>query len=307
MAPTTTPSGPFTLKHASALGITRRDVENGPYVRVSHGTYLPVRDAAKAVDLVARAKAALLHCPDGSVISHHTAGRLLDLQLPADQRIHVAVPGNLHRTRRVGIASHRLSKGHEVTHRQGLPCPSILATLADLSGQLRLPDLVAAIDSALGQRLVTHEAIRQYAAGRQSPGSRNLRHATDLADGDSQSAMESKTRVLAVLGGYPPPTCQLAVRGASGQAYYLDLGFKQWKVGVEYDGRQHAESTSQYAWDQKRREDIALAGWRLVTAVSKDIYVSPAAFLDRLDATVRAAGGTPPNRKLQWSAYFGPG
>lgn len=299
------PGGPFTLQQARRLGITRREVLAGPYVRVAHGTYLPARSAGTPITLTARSLAALIHCPPGTVISHHTAGRLLDLPLPPDQRIHVAVPGKAHRSRRIGIAAHRLGRGHEVVEYAGLPCTSARETLIDLAPLLRLPDLVAAVDAALGRRLITAEELRSHAVRRTRRGSRLCRRALDLADGGSASAMESKTRVLVRLAGYPAPTTQRVVHGVTGRGYFLDMGFDQWRVGVEYDGRHHAGNSIQYAWDQRRREDITLTGWRLVTAVSEDVYVDPAAFLDRLDAAVRAAGGTPPERRPAWTAYFG--
>lgn len=297
--------GPFSLQQARTIGLSRHHVSSGPYIKVAHGTYLPRQDVAAPIPLVARARAALIHCPPGTVLSHHTAARLMNVPVPSDQRIHVAVPGNLHRSRRVAIAAHRLSGDREVVDLEGLPCTSLAETLTDLATVLRLPDLVAAVDGALARRLVDVEDLRRYAANRHRRGCRLLRRAVQLADADSGSAMESTTRVLVRLAGYPPPTCQHVVHGASGRGYFLDMGYEQWRVGVEYDGRQHAENTKQYAWDQRRREDITLMNWRLVTAVSDDVYVDPAAFLSRLDAAVRAAGGTPPARRPSWSAYFG--
>lgn len=297
--------GPFSLQQARTIGLTRHDVLSGPYIKVAHGTYVPRQDGGAPIPLAARARAALIHCPPGTVISHHTAARLMNVPVPSDQRIHVAVPGDLHRSRRVAIAAHRLSSDREVVELDGLPCTSLAETLTDLATVLRVPDLVAAVDGALARRLGAVEDLRRYAADRHRRGCRMLRRAVELADTDSGSAMESTTRVLVRLAGYPPPACQHVVHGVSGRGYFLDMGFEQWRVGVEYDGRQHAENSKQYAWDQRRREDITLTGWRLVTAVSDDIYVDPAAFLHRLDATVRAAGGTPPTRRPLWSAYFG--
>lgn len=295
-------TGPFTPMQARQAGVGRRALRSDSYVRVSHGTYLA---AAGEVPMERRAQAALSCCPPGSVVSHHTAARLLGMYVPVDQRIHVAVPGNGYRTRRTGIAAHRLFAGHEVIVHRGVACTDVVATVADLSTVLRLPDLVATIDSALASKLLDLEELRDVAGTRRRAGVRLLEQAIGLADGRSESPMESKSRVLIRLAGYPPPECQLMVVGASGRIYYLDMGWERWKVGAEYDGRQHAESPQQYAWDQRRREDIALPGWLLVTAVSDDLYVAPTGLLDRLDAAVAASGGRPPARRIEWKAHFG--
>ena len=267
-----------------------------------HGTYLV---AAGEVSTEARARAALACCPPGSVASHYTAARLLGMFVPVDQRIHVAVPGNGYRSRRTGIAAHRLYAGHELIVHRGVPCTDVVATIADLSAVLRLPDMVATIDSALAAKILDLDSLRDVAGRQRRAGVRLLEQAIELADGRSESPMESKTRVLVRLAGYPAPECQLKVIGASGQVYYLDIAWERWKVGTEFDGRQHAESPKQYAWDQRRREDTALPGWFLVTAVSNDIYVAPAGLLDRLDSAVAAAGGRPPARRIEWKAHFG--
>lgn len=296
---------PFTLQQAAGRGLTRQDVLTGPYIRVAHGTYLPEPGDDAPVPLIERARAALIHCPPGTVISHHTAGRLMGLRLPSDQRIHVLVPPKAYRSRRTGLAAHHRGRSRDVVEFDGVPCTALPDTLSDLAVQLRLPELVAAVDGALGRRLISVGDLREFALRGRRRGCRSLRQAVELADAASESAMESKTRVLVRLAGYPPPTCQQPVHGASGRGYFLDMGYEQWEVGVEYDGRHHAENSAQYARDQKRREDITLTTWRLVTAVSDDVYVDPAAFLDRLDAAVRAAGGSPPARRPQWSAFFG--
>lgn len=295
-------AGPFTPKDARDAGIAPRDLRTNLYSRLHHGTYVV---AADEIPIEARVRGALLHCPPGSVASHHTAARLLGLFVPVDQRIHVAVPGNGYRSRRTGIAAHRLSAGHEVVVQRGVACTDVVATIADLAAILRLPDLVATVDSALAAKLLDLEELRDLTGRRRRSGVRLLERAIALADSGSASPMESKTRVLFRMAGYPPPECQLVVIGASGQVYYLDMGWKQWKVGAEFDGRHHAESPQQYAWDQRRREDITLPGWRLVTAVADDIYVAPAGLLDRLDAAVAAGGGQPPHRRIEWQAHFG--
>ncbi|MBW3085446.1 hypothetical protein KEM60_01646 [Austwickia sp. TVS 96-490-7B] len=252
-----------------------------------------------------RARDVLQRCPNGTVLSHHTAATLWGLWTPHELRIHVAVPGERYRPRRVGIAAHRLPTARTSVQVDGLPVTSVLDTLLDLAAVLSLPDLVAAVDRSCGLGLTDPSEVARYAHGHSRAGVRMLRRAAQLADGRSESAMESRTRVLLCLAGYPQPESNPTVTGGTGRRYRLDLVFWQWSIAVEYDGRHHAENSAQYASDLRRREDLQSAHWQLVTAVAQDVYGDPEGFLDRLDRAIRAAGGTPPRRRRGWQAMLG--
>lgn len=67
------------------------------------------------------------------------------------------------------------------------------------------------------------------------------------------------------------------------------MGWRQWKVAVEYDGVQHWTDSRQRAWDIERIALLEAAGW-VVIRVSSGMLARPHAILDRIRSTLRARG-----------------
>ena len=58
--------------------------------------------------------------------------------------------------------------------------------------------------------------------------------------------------------------------GADGfPRYFLDMGWEDVMLAVEYDGEQHWTDPQQYAIDVERLEYVAHAGWTHIRVVSK--------------------------------------
>jgi hypothetical protein len=84
-------------------------------------------------------------------------------------------------------------------------------------------------------------------------GIRQLRTAIDLMDGGAQSPKETWLRLLLTDAGYPRPTTQIPVIDDWGHTFaYLDMGWDDVMIAVEYDGDQHRTDRIRYAWDVKR-------------------------------------------------------
>ncbi|MEZ0349269.1 hypothetical protein [Mycobacterium sp. pR1184] len=119
-----------------------------------------------------------------------------------------------------------------------------------------------------------------------SPGLRSLETALELVDAGAQSPRESYLRLLFIDAGLPRPQTQIPVLGVDTiPVAYLDMGWPEWMVAVEYDGDQHRTDRRQYVKDIRRIEMLEQMGWLVVRVVAED---SPAATLRR----VRAAIGT---------------
>ncbi|WP_313675738.1 hypothetical protein [Mycolicibacterium sp.] len=52
--------------------------------------------------------------------------------------------------------------------------------------------------------------------------------------------------------------------------YYLDMGWPEFMVAVEYDGEQHRTDTMQYRGDVARSEYLDGAGWRRIRVLAGD-------------------------------------
>ncbi|OBK73471.1 endonuclease domain-containing protein [Mycobacterium sp. 1165178.9] len=104
-----------------------------------------------------------------------------------------------------------------------------------------------------------------------SPGLRQLETALELCDSGAQSPRESYLRLLLIDAGLPRPKTQLPVLGGDGLPFaYLDLGWDEAMVAVEYDGDQHRTDRRQYVKDIKRMEMLERMGWIVVRVVAED-------------------------------------
>jgi len=64
---------------------------------------------------------------------------------------------------------------------------------------------------------------------------------------------------------------------------YLDMGWENLKVAVEYDGEQHRTDRRQYSWDVKRLELLESLGWVVVRVLGGD---RPADILRRVNNAI---------------------
>ena len=93
-------------------------------------------------------------------------------------------------------------------------------------------------------------------------------------------------RVILVRGGLPRPECQIRFPGLR---IRIDLGWREWKVAVEYDGLQHWTDGRQRSWDIERIVLLEAEGWSVVR-VSAEMMSRPQVIIDRVRAKLRAAG-----------------
>ena len=125
------------------------------------------------------------------------------------------------------------------------------------------------------------------------PGCRGvqcLRAAVELADQGAESPQESRVRLLLVKAGLPKPETQIEFRDRYGAVYIrVDMGWRQWKVAVEYDGVQHWTERRQRSWDIDRIAMLEAMGW-VVVRVSAEMLSRPHVIVERVKARLRAAG-----------------
>jgi hypothetical protein len=120
-----------------------------------------------------------------------------------------------------------------------------------------------------------------------SPGLRRLETALELVDPGAQSPRESYLRLLLIDAGLPRPQTQVPVLGMDGiPIAYLDLGWEEYMVAVEYDGDHHRTDRRQYVKDIRRLEMLERMGWIVVRVVAED---RPAATVRRVRDAIAAS------------------
>lgn len=70
------------------------------------------------------------------------------------------------------------------------------------------------------------------------------------------------------------------------------MGWKTWKVDVEYDGDQHWTDPRQRSRDIDRQADLEAFGWRIVRVSADILREGPATIAVRVWQALQAAGAS---------------
>jgi very-short-patch-repair endonuclease len=95
------------------------------------------------------------------------------------------------------------------------------------------------------------------------PRARGLRRskvALNLMDPGAQSPKETWLRLLLIDSGLPPPRTQIRVTDGINEAF-IDMGYDEAMVGLDYDGQHHSVDRRRYVYDIGRAELIEREGW----------------------------------------------
>jgi hypothetical protein len=164
----------------------------------------------------------------------------------------------------------RLSDG-EFQRRGGIYVTTPERTAFDIGRRGPVGRAVAGLDALAAATDVKVRDVQGLAGShRHTRGLRQLETALGLVDGGAQSPKETWLRLLLIGAGFPRPRTQIAVRGADGfPRYFLDMGWEDVKLAVEYDGGQHWTDPWQYANDITRMDYLAKVGWTVIRVASR--------------------------------------
>ncbi len=176
----------------------------------------------------------------------------------------------------------------EIVYVAGLPVTSLARTAFDLPRQVPLGEGVARLDALMRATTFSAEDVlllaKRYEGAR---GLQRLRKALPLVDAGAASPKETWLRLLIVGAGLPTPETQLPVVSHYRTVALLDMGWKRFKVAVEYDGDQHRTSRRQYVRDIRRIQALEACGWIVVRVVVED---RPEAVICRVREALRRRG-----------------
>lgn len=259
---------PFLGSEALTAGVLTPYELRSRYVAVHKDVYLP-RDAALTAML--RAKACWLRSRRRGILAGYSASALhgakwIDPTLPA-----AIIDTNRHTVAGVQTWEERIDIDEiEILADMRVTTPA--RTALDLARRLPLGVAVAAVDAltqATEVKMADIELLVDRYSGRR--GVRAARAALALVDGGAQSPKETWLRLLLMRAGFPRPQTQIVVRNEWGwREAYLDMGWEDIKVAVEYDGDQHRSDRRQYVKDIRRLEMLDRYGWLVVRVVAED-------------------------------------
>jgi hypothetical protein len=264
--------GVFVGAHAVAEGwLTRRQLREGPYVRVLHGVYA---DPSLPRDHLLRCRATSLLMPEGAALGGRSAAALLGGPAPSyGDPVTVVLPPPLKWTGPRGVRVHRTDLGGREVVRlsEDLPITSPLRTAWDLAVLEILPTAVGVLDAMLRHGLLGESQLTGLLAGSAGRwGRQRVRRALDLVDVRSESPPESWVRVACALGGLPAPVPQFDVVDDGTWLARVDLAWPEARVVVEYEGEHHFDGL-QIARDDVRLGRLVAAGWTVVRLSAADL------------------------------------
>ncbi|OBH76264.1 hypothetical protein A5682_24665 [Mycobacterium mantenii] len=272
-------AGPFIGSEAVAAGITTHNQLRRRYTRVFRDVYVPEHtELSPAI----RAHAAWLWSRRRGVIAGFSAAALhgsnwVDANRPVD-----IIHDNRHVLAGLQVWGDRLASD-EIEMIDGIAVTTDARTALDLACWYPLTTAVAALDDlARATEFKSADVELLMARQRGRRGLERARVALDLVDPGAQSPKETWLRLVLVQAGLPRPQTQIPIYDEFGDTVaYLDMGWDEVKVAVEYDGEQHRNNRRQYTWDLRRLEMVERRGWIVVRVVAGD---RPAEILRRVRA-----------------------
>lgn len=253
--------GPFLGAEAVEQGLLRKHQLRSRYTALFPGVYL---SRGVQPTFRQRAEGAWLWSRRGGVLSGLTAARLhgakwVDENLPVELMWSNGRPPT-------GIHIHidRLQV-HERGLRASLPVTTAQRTAYDLGRHGRLADAVARLDALGNATGVTAAEVADIArAHRGARGLRQLAQVLDLYDAGAESPRETWLRLLVINAGFPRPQTQIPVVVNGRPRYYLDMGWPELKLAIEYEGDHHRADRVQFARDIARLEELVALGWTVI-------------------------------------------
>jgi hypothetical protein len=199
-----------------------------------------------------------------------TAAGLSAAALYGTQWIDPRLPAELYRRNGKpvdGIVIHRDELPDDEIHVvRGIPATTPARTVFDLGRRDRRTRALIAVDAVANATSLRAQDVLPLVE--RHPGVRGLvqlRDVLDLMDSGAESPQETRTRLLLVDAGLPRPQTQIVVRNGYGVPFArIDMGWREYLVGVEYDGPQHWTNPSRRTRDIEKYAELDQRGWRIV-------------------------------------------
>jgi len=287
--------GPFSYAEAVLAQVPRSRLNASDLLRPHRGLYVPARPA---LDVIARSEHLRPLLSADQLFSHLTAARIWGMPLPAyeleDEPLHVLSIADSAPMRREGVVGWE-TEGADIPRgmRGGLPVvsPGVVWT------QLAVPGALGRAVGSAYRRGLSAEwlvAVGDYlVSGRRQNGSRHplctvadlraalTRHrgkrgakalslAIDQIRRPVDSSQETFLRLGLVAHGLPEPEVQLPVMTADGLRH-ADLGYREARVLLEYQGDHHRVDRGQWLEDLRRVQLFQDAGYRPMLVGAKDL------------------------------------
>jgi hypothetical protein len=257
-------STPFIGSAAVASGLLTRGQLRWNYTAIHPDVYIP-KDAKRTLDL--RTRAAALWVPS-CIIAGRAAAALhgaswIEAATPIEMigRARRRQPGIIVREERI--------RADELMRLDDLLVTTPARTALDIARHLPRSEAVAHLDAlaaATGLDAASGLSLADRYTG--ARGIQRARAALPLTDPGAQSPRESWLRLLLIDAGYPRPVTQIPVTDGYATAF-VDLGWDEPKIGLEYEGAHHQTDRGQHVRDIGRYDMLEELGWLIIRVVKE--------------------------------------
>jgi hypothetical protein len=269
-------------------GEVRHRIRSGRWSAVHDRTYRS-RTSTPTARLLLSAAALSIGRPVAACL--HTAAELHGFGVLDDPVTHVAVGTELPCRRRGTLWPHQLALAPQdvVALRCGALATTPDRTAVDLARLLPRIDVLPVLDAALAAGVCTAGSLlTELERHTGLRGVRQARELVPLADHRPESPQESRLRLRCHDAGLPPPTVQLPVLDDRGRVRrWLDLGWEEVQVGLEYDGELgHDDSPERRRSDRRRHNFLQDGEWAMFYATDLDVHRYHAALMAQVGAAI---------------------
>lgn len=292
---------PFTIIEARSLGISSKALRG---VRFQH--LFPCVYACRELELdpVILTRAGLLCIGDQAAASHESGLAVWGVDVGTRGSVHLSTRRRSP-TRIKGITMHRDYQLGTVETSSGCRVLSPERCLVDTCTRRSIPVLVTAGDWLIRNGHMTRDSFFTFVTESHFDGVVLARRVADLLDAKAESPRESLVRTIIELAGLPRPQCNRSYGDELEIFARPDMSYAQWKVAIEYDGRQHGLSLAQRMHDIWRREQMERLGWVFIVITASDLR-RPRQIVDRVHLALRSHGydGPRPEFPNEWTRAF---
>jgi len=277
----------YTWRDARARGVTRGQIALDG-LPIARGLYV---SRAFPATLAVRCRAWTRLLPPDAAFGLETAAELLGAELRPPPAVQIVLRPRPVLPRRAGLRVHvRDLREDDVVEAEGLRVTSGAQTFLDLAARLPPAELVAVGDALMRRgRLTADEVAARLARAEGVRGVVRGRACAPLLTAEAHSRPESLVRYWIHGAGLPVPRPQVPVHDRWGrEVCHADLGYEEWKVALEYEGRQHAEP-EQFGRDIDRYSLMAADGWLLLRYAGRHL-ARPATIVDRTQRALLSRG-----------------
>ena len=274
--------GAFTAKQALELmprASLSKLVHTGSVIRESR---LVFRWADAPDGIPARIRRAELQVGTTLVACGRSAAGLYGFGVLTDERLHVTTASARSMVAPASVVIHQ-----QILRSAPMQCHGCWATdpgdtAVDVATSCPRIDVWPVLDAALRAGLPSSDLRAAIDRAARRRGIAFVRDQVAYADGRAESPMESRTRFRVHEAGLPPPDLQVLVELPDGRFRLIDLGWREARVGLEFDGQDFHAGDGSLDRDRRRASDLLAAGWLIVHVTGRDVYTEPGRFTDLL-------------------------